>query len=123
MTMDLTGVKAGDELLLVERHNQEARTKTVTVHRVGRTLIHILRYPDRPETDTYRIDSGARNDNYGHSQLETRAHFDERQLRTGLHIRLTNLGVSVRMGLVSSSSRLSTAKLRALLEIMEDESL
>lgn len=120
MTMDLTGVKAGDELLLVERHNQEARIKPVTVHRVGRTLIHILRYPDRPETDTYRIDSGARNDNYGHSHLETREHYEERKVRTGLVERLRDLGVSFGFSTVKP---LSTAKLRALLEIMEDESL
>jgi len=72
---NLKGVKPGDELFLIGNDIQgkyrKKDPKAVRVHKVGRTLVHVLRYegdPDGP-TDTYRIDTGIANDNFGHSRL------------------------------------------------------
>lgn len=114
---DLTGVKVGDELLLIERYNRSGRAPiVVTVAKVGTKLVHI-------EVDggtyTYRIDTGARNDNYGHIYLITREEYEEVQVRDGLENSLRSAGVELRFGV----RKFSTAKLRALLAVMEDEAL
>lgn len=114
---DLTGVKVGDELLLIERYNGPRREpKVVTVAKVGTKLIHIELYGG---THTYRIDTGARNDNYGHTYLLTREEYEEDQARAGLEKDLRSAGVDFRFG----TQKFSTAKLRALLAVMEDEAL
>lgn len=114
---DLTGVKVGDELLLVERNNRSGREpKTVTVAKVGTKLVHILRYPKHPDggTETYRIDTGIRNDNYGHSRLETPEHYADRHERGRLEKALFELGID------TARARPTTDQLRALLAVAKD---
>lgn len=95
----LKGVKVGDELLLGRRTSLKAPTKAtpVTVHKVGRTLVHLLRYPDSSNmsTDAYRIDTGVINDNYGHSELWKPEDWAAEQKRDELESALRRHGVEV----------------------------
>jgi hypothetical protein len=107
---DLTGVKAGDELLLLIKYGgpreKEREPKAVTVYKVGRTLVHILRYEGKPEhgTETYKIENGERNDNYGHAVLSTRAAYEEDKKRQALLL----------------AREMPVATLEALLKVLEE---
>jgi hypothetical protein len=119
--MNLEGVKAGDELLLFENIlNREPRV--VTVAKVGRTLLYIPlseRFPDG-RTLAFRIDTGYRNDNYQYTWLRTRADYEESEELSRLTSRLTQLGLSVDR---YKTANPTAARLRALIRVMEDESL
>lgn len=97
----LEGVKPGDELLLtgndVGRKYLKQEPRRVTVHKVGRTLVHILRYDGKPDgpTDTYRFDSGVINDNYGHSRLWKPEDWELEKSRDELEAALKAHGVEV----------------------------
>lgn len=97
----LEGVKAGDELYLTNNDMQgkylKKEPRKVKVHKVGRTLVHVLRYGSEPDgpTDTYRIDSGVINDNYGHSRLWKPEDFELEKERAGLEGALKRHGVEV----------------------------
>lgn len=106
---DLSGVKVGDELLLIESYNRyRPEPRVVTVEKVGRKLIHA-------DARTYRISDGVRNDGYGHSLLRTREEHAEIQERAELLSTLRDLGVTFdRFG---ASAEVATAKLRRLLAL------
>lgn len=92
---NLTGVRVGDELLLIDSYGRPPKPTPVRVHKVGRTLVHVLRNPDRPElgTDAYRIEDGVAHDGYGHSQVVTRAHWEQECRRSALEAALRERGV------------------------------
>jgi hypothetical protein len=120
MQYSLEGVKAGDELLLFVRmggrREKEQEPKVVTVAKVGRTLVHVLKYEGRPEhgTDAYRIEHGYRNDDYGHTQLMTREGWEDQKRRYQVIDELRRHGVDVGVG-----GTKPTAVLEALLDVME----
>lgn len=95
----LEGVKAGDELLLMSSYGgaqvYEREPKIVRVHKVGRTLVHLLVYEGSPDgpTETYRIEDGVRNDNYRHSVLKTREDWEGEKMRHELDEALRAHGV------------------------------
>ncbi|MGW7100444.1 beta barrel domain-containing protein [Streptomyces sp. NPDC054838] len=95
MATSLEGVKPGDELLLVQRYDKGREPGAVTVHKVGRTLVHIVRYQGRPEngTDAYRIEDGRKNDGFGHSYLIRREEYEEGQRLGRLRDALRQRGV------------------------------
>lgn len=107
---DLSGVRVGDELLLIESYNRyRPEPRVVIVEKVGRKLIHAGGL-------TYRIESGVRNDNYGHSHLTTREAYAELQERGRLGEELRGHGITFGLG-----NAPSTPRLRALLAVMEAE--
>jgi hypothetical protein len=115
----LEGVKPGDELVITSVHRKMSPSdepRTVKVHKVGRTLVHILRSEDKPErgTDTYRIENGIANDNYGHSELWKRQDWEAEKRRDALEEALGSHGVEAwRRG------PKPIAVLEALLDVME----
>jgi hypothetical protein len=117
----LEGVKAGDELLLLARYGgrreKEQQPNVVTVHKVGRTLVHVLRVESKPElgTEAYRIEDGLKNDNYGHTRLTTRAAYEESKKRAALFASLKEHGVTM-----AGRAPKSTATLEALLQVLDD---
>lgn len=123
MIMTLEDVKAGDELLLRNRNTRfDREPRVVTVVKVGRTLVYIPvseRYPDG-QTLAYRIDTGYRNDNYRHTRLETREQYEENEERARLQTRLRDLGIELDR---FHARNPSLPRLRALVKVMEDESL
>ncbi|MFH8483036.1 hypothetical protein [Streptomyces sp. NPDC018055] len=119
----LKGVKPGDELLLLVhfggRREKEQEPKTVTVHKVGQTLVHILRRPELgPDggTHTYRIEDGVANDGYGHASLTTRAAYEERHKRAALIKALRERGIQEDP---YGRNEHSTATLEALLAALD----
>lgn len=100
---DLSGVKSGDQLLLTGKNHSKQRQqepRTVTVHKVGTKLVHVLRYGDDPNgaTDTYRIDTGRINDAFGHEELWKPEDWEAEKSRAGLEAALRLHGVEVRRG-------------------------
>jgi hypothetical protein len=107
---DLSGVRVGDELLLIESYNRyRPEPRVVAVEKVGRKLIHADRR-------TYRIEDGSRNDNYGHTSLRTREQHAEIQEEQRLREGLRGHGITFGLGNAPSIPRL-----RALLAVMEAE--
>jgi hypothetical protein len=66
-------------------------TSPATVVKVGRVLVTV-KAEHSPEA-TYRIDTGARNDNYGHSRIMTLAKWEEFCDRNELINRLAKAGL------------------------------
>ena len=114
--MNLEGVKVGDILV---RTGGGVSGEEVPVVKVGRKLLTVQESPGRYGEGVYRIENGVKNDNYGHSYLETREAYRARQERNEVLNRVRATGLN--FGYVSRE--LSTAKLRALLAVMEDDSL
>jgi hypothetical protein len=115
----LEGVKVGDELVLTLEtgRKQTQSPKRVKVHKVGRKLVYILRYADRPDmgTDAYRIESDVINDNYGHTRLWFPRDWEAEQRRGDLTEALRRHGVEVWRG-----GRKSIRTLERLLAVMEE---
>lgn len=82
----LEGVRAGDELLLVEVYRGSEGPVRVVVEKVGRTLVHVPTTPGRPQygCDAYRIADGMRNGKDPRTRLFTPAQWEERQERMRL---------------------------------------
>jgi len=116
----LKGLKTGDEVYLVTRYGgrreKDQTPLTVTIHKVGRTLVHVLRYPERLDlgTETYRIEDGVRNDNYGHSYLITREEYEARKIQSELLEELRKLGVRFDHGRTPESPSVLRAMIAAL---------
>ncbi|MFE6000240.1 hypothetical protein ACFQ6C_25825 [Streptomyces sp. NPDC056454] len=120
----LKGVKPGDELVLVPRfmnnsEKPEPGPKVVTVYKAGRTLVHILRYPDVGPgggTDTYEIESGRSRYANDTKKLMRYADYLEElkrhQLTKALRSREIEIGLHGRPDL-------STATLEALLAALD----
>ena len=70
----MTGIKAGDEVRVYDVNSAPARRgqhdpgEPGKVVKVGRTLVHIEYFH---RTETFRIEDGRRNDNYGHQWFLT----------------------------------------------------
>jgi hypothetical protein len=100
----LEGVKVGDKLLLLTkmggRREREQTPEEVTVVKVGTKLVHIPVSERSPEGKTlaYRIESGVRNDNYGHTQVMTREDYEAEKQRGSLEESLRLHGIEVWRG-------------------------
>jgi hypothetical protein len=116
--MDLSGVKVGDILVLT--HNTKPGGTEVPVIKVGRKLLTVQESPGPYGTGVYRIESGVRNDDYRYTRVETREAYAARQEKIALWERLRAAGISFDR---VRNSELSNAKLRALLAVVEDDSL
>jgi hypothetical protein len=114
--VDLTGVKVGDELVL---SGAWGGTRRVPVIKVARKLLTVQETSGRYGEGVYRIESGVKNDGYGHSRVETVEHYEARQERARVQKALGDRGLTFD----SFGGELRTAKLRALLAVLEDESL
>jgi hypothetical protein len=93
----LEGVKAGDTLLRTtvdRRHGWTPQATPVTVHKVGRTLVHILQH-GRPIT--YRIENGVGSDTRD-GELWTPGDWELEKERGGLEEALKRHGLEVRPG-------------------------
>lgn len=115
----LAGVKAGDELILREGWGKRSEDKTVLVHKVGRTLVHILAYPNRPDggTNTFRISDGTAN-NGGRSYLITPQQKAEQEERSDLLKRLNEQGLEFRS--ISRDMNFPLDRLRAVVAVLEE---
>lgn len=99
---NLEGAKPGDELVRVPKewrrgHRGGLAPGTVRVHKVGRTLLHVLRNggsPDGP-TDTYRIENGIANDGYSSAELWRPEDWAVEQRREEVEAALRHHGVEV----------------------------
>lgn len=114
---DLSGVAVGDELLLFGHYDGSGEGRPVVVVKVGRKLLHVD-WPDAkyPSPDTYRIDSGRRNDNYGHTYVRTYAQAAAWAERSRLSAALHDAGINFRLGRTPS-----LATMRAILAAMESD--
>ena len=102
---DMTGVKPGDELLLITKlggsREREQEGQPVIVHKVARKLLHVHfadRDPKISGTTAYRIENGVINDNYGHSVLYTRQQWADEKRRDEITKALREHGVEVWRG-------------------------
>ncbi len=116
--MGLTGIKVGDELMLVDSYNRGGGPRKVTVTKVGRKLVTVQ---SNGQEEVFRIDTGYKNDGYHHSFLETPEHYEERQRRGNLMGVLRNLGIEFDFKI--RKSELSIDRIQALIAVMEDDSL
>lgn len=120
--VDLSGVKVGDTLLHFVRMGGRREAEQVptekVVAKVGRTLVYVPKYPERPELglEAYRIEGGYRNDNYGHSQLMTREQVEDKALREELTARLKKHGFEYNW----RSDAKPTTVLAAVLKVLDD---
>ncbi|MGK5530883.1 beta barrel domain-containing protein [Streptomyces sp. URMC 129] len=106
-------VKAGDELLLIDR-NSRGEPRKVAVAGVGRKLIRIEMYG---QTRSFRMSDGIVNNKYGHSCLEWPAVHAENKRRSVLLDRLRQFGLEFRFGFGTPS----VSRLEALVKVMEAE--
>lgn len=61
----------------------------VTVVKVGRTLVHVTGRGRYGRTETFRIEDGRANDNYGHGWIQTQDEHAEEKWRDAQIARLT----------------------------------
>lgn len=118
----LEGVKVGDTVLYFRkyggRREEEQVPQEVTIVKVGRTLVHINKYEGKPEygTETYRIDSGYRNDDYRHTYLMTREAYEAERRREEVSARLKKHGFEYNW----RSEKKPVAVLEAVLKVLDD---
>lgn len=93
---ELKNVKVGDTLLLFPSHRSRQGGVLVEVVKVGRTLVYVdtpnARHPRR-NPDAYRMDTGCRNDEYGHSYVMTHEQVAEQERRTAALAEVKALGL------------------------------
>lgn len=116
---DLTGVKVGDELLLISgiRH---VEPRTVHVEKIGRKLLHIA-YERGGYTQQFRIENGRLNNTQysGSSYVITHEAWTESQLRGDLFRMLR-----VKYGATfQNQSEITTAKAEQILSVLEADCL
>jgi hypothetical protein len=113
---NLEGVKAGDTLLRVLRVHHGKEPTAVTVAKVGRTLVHILRYGDQADgpTDTFEIATGMSKD--GAYELSTREAWEDEQKREDLWARLRVHGFTGTM----RNKPVPTNVLEAVVKVLDD---
>lgn len=78
------------QTVIVGGVNMRDRTYEAEVVKVGRTLVYIEEY-GRPTA--YRIDTGVRNDAYGHTWIKTKEQAQDDADRTAAISRLRDLGL------------------------------
>lgn len=102
----------GDTVILTDVNYKGSKTATVT--KVGRTLVYVDRdMYGRPDS-AYRIETGARNDNYQHGRIWTTAEYEERTKRSDLLGALRDEGVTF-----DRVSRIPTERLEKILEVFK----
>lgn len=99
----------GQEVMISDM-NSPARKGVV--EKVGRTLVHVSGRR-AGETEAFRLESGRRNDNYGHSSIHTMEAWEERQERSALFTRLRATGITV-------AHEIPTGYLRQLVRLGEE---
>lgn len=72
------------------------RAMRATVAKVGRSLVTIIN--EYGQAEVYRIETGRRNDAYGHQWLCTDEQHAEHEARTAAHARLRSLGLEFKFG-------------------------
>lgn len=99
---NLEGVKPGAELVCVPKKWRRGRKgglvpETVLVHKVGRTLVHVLRSDSAPDgpTDAYRIQGGVANDGHSSAELWRPEDWKVEQRREEVESALRSHGVEV----------------------------
>jgi hypothetical protein len=108
---DLSGVKVGDVVLLLERYGTSSG-RAVTVTKAGRKLLTI---GEGYAAETYRIESGLRNTADPRSLIRTLAQHAEILERAELLGALRDMGITFdRFG---ASAEVATAKLRRFLAL------
>lgn len=90
------------------------RVQTAPVTRVGTRLVYIEQYG---REYSYRADTGRRNDNYGHSWLQTHGEYMEEKRRAALYERLAEHGMR---SYQSDWAGLSSDKIERILAILEE---
>lgn len=105
---DLTGVAAGDELLL---YSGTGSTRPVIVTKVGRKLVTVEAAWGPQQ---FRIATGASNSEHGHSWLKTAAQVADDDERQRVDKALRALGITI------SARRFSTEALAAILRVAEE---
>jgi hypothetical protein len=114
---NLEGVKVGDRLLRVALDHRwrggEPPSRLVTVHKVGRSLVHILQH-GRPVT--YRIENGVGTDTRD-GELWTPEDWTLEAERDGLEEALRHHGLEVRPGRAKP-----VPMLKKILALLEEES-
>lgn len=86
--------KEGQEVYIVGVNRREAMKTTVV--KVGRKLVHVDE--GHGHWGAYRIDTGARNDRFGHDRVLTVDQYAEQMRRRDLLVRLRDGGLGERMG-------------------------
>src|SRR5690606_3732691 len=120
---NLKGIKPGEELVRVPKDWRRGRRgsltpKTVRVHKVGHTLVHVLRNERNPDgpTDAYRIENGIANDGYSSAELWRLEDWAVEQRREEVEAALRKHGVEV------WRKRQPVPVLEAILAVLEGES-
>lgn len=85
----------------------------VTITKVGRTLVHIVRYG---RTEAYGKDDGVRRDNYRHARLQTFEEFAEEQEYAAAVDRLNKHGITFEFG---SRQRFTAAQIAAICDLLD----
>lgn len=117
---DMTGVKVGDTVMLCTSYRGDS-TREVPVIKVGRKLLTVQESPGPFGESVFRIETGHPSNGTHSRWIYTVAEHRERQERTALMGRLTELGI--RFERIRFERDASVARLRALIAVMEDESL
>ena len=114
----MTGIKAGDEVRVYDVNSAPARRgqhdpgEPGKVVKVGRTLVHIEYFH---RTETFRIEDGRRNDNYGHQWFLTLEQAEVKDRRRAAEDALRSVGLQF----TSSGRRdsLTLEQIEALAEV------
>ena len=111
----MTEYYVGQKVLIrdINRRRDGGPTESV-ITRVGRKLVYIEQYGREV---AYRIEDGRKNDNYGHSWLQTPEQYVEEMHRDALWSRLNAAGLRLELGM---SHKVSTDKLERVVAIMEE---
>lgn len=103
--------RVGQEVYVRDVNGRGRPVRKTPLVKVGRKLVYIEEF-GRPLA--YRIEDGQRNDNYGHSWLQTEEEYVEERRRTEAVDRLRDLGLEPRF-----AGRLSTDALVAAADAIE----
>jgi hypothetical protein len=111
----MTTFEVGQEVYLRSMNESRMRREddkppVASIVRVGRKLVFIERYGGE---EAYRIESGKRNDDYGHEWLQTFEQWEEEAERAELIVALRDGGLEIRMG-----GRVSTDVLREVVNAL-----
>jgi hypothetical protein len=101
--------------VIVAGVNMQNKTHEAEVVKVGRTLVYIEEYGRQA---VYRIDTGVRNDQYGHTWIRTKEQFQADSERAAAIVRLRDLGlVSAGYGAL----RCTTETLNSVCDLLEKD--
>lgn len=110
----MTEYYVGQEVLIRSVNQRGSEPEKATVTKVGRKLVTVRNQYNWFEV--YRMDTGKRNDNYGHEWLQTPEAYADEQHRTELWGQLRELGLKTEWG----KPTISTVKLERIIAILEE---